>query len=101
MLLVARNLGTQRRQNGCSAPFNAQVIFVMDDAVVQAHNSIEGSSRQGMPTTLPVVSGCSVVFSNNNAPSQAGTDTNNHDIYGVSRSELVEPCKDIFMDGFE
>ncbi|MBL0042414.1 MAG: hypothetical protein IPP28_15575 [Xanthomonadales bacterium] len=76
-------------------------IFVLDEAAQVAHNAIIGASRQGMPAILPIVSGCSVSFSGNSAPSQAGTDTNNHDVYGTSRSDLTTPCKDIFMDGFE
>lgn len=76
-------------------------IFVLDEAAQVAHNAIPGASRQGMPEVLPMVTGCSVAFSGNSAASQAGTDSNNHDVYGTSRVLLVEPCKDIFLDGFE
>lgn len=76
-------------------------IFAIDEAAETAHNAITGVSRQGMPEILPVVTGCSVSFGGNIAASQAGTDTNNHDVYGASRSELTTPCKDIFKDGFE
>jgi len=76
-------------------------IFVLDQAAQDAHNAIVGASRQDMPELLPVASGCSVSFSGNSAASQAGTDTNNADVYGTSRATLVEPCKDIFMNGFE
>ncbi len=76
-------------------------IFVLDQSAQDFHNGIAGASRQGMPVVLPVVTGCSVGFTGNTAAAQTGTDTNNHDVYGTSRATLVEPCKDIFKDGFE
>lgn len=76
-------------------------IFVLDQAAQTAHNAIVGASVQGMPAVLPTVTGCSVEFAGNVAASQAGSDSNNHDVYGTSRATLVDPCKDIFKNGFE
>lgn len=72
-------------------------IFVIDQAASDAHLG----NRQGMPAQLAEIGGCSVSFSGNVAASHAGTDTNNADVYGASRNALIDPCKDIFMDGFE
>lgn len=72
-------------------------IFVLDQAAVTAHQG----NPDGLPGTLPDIGGCGVSFSGNTAASAGATDTNNADLYGASRSELVTPCKDIFMDGFE
>lgn len=100
MTLINTGFANDSANGGNAAGFGG-AVFVIDQATVDAHNAIEGASRQGMPEVLPEVSGCSVAFSNNSATSQTGDDRNNHDVYGISRAALVEPCKDIFMDGFE
>lgn len=102
VVTITNSLFTSNSVSGNAATARlGGAIFAIDDAAATAHNAIVGASRQGMPEVLPIVTGCSVAFSGNSAPSQAGTDTNNHDVYGASRSELVTPCKDIFKDGFE
>ena len=70
-------------------------IFALD-----ALTSPNGNDS-GYPAALPVVAGCDITFATNSASTQLGTDTDNHDTYGVSRAALIAPCDDLFADGFE
>ncbi|WP_395372979.1 hypothetical protein [Marinicella sp. W31] len=66
-------------------------------------------NNQGMPTTLPTVTGCGVTFVNNNSSSDIGTQNDNDDIFDVGNRinlktglPLTSPCSDIiFLNGFE
>jgi|GEM_PF-4869300 len=59
-------------------------IFVIDQAAETAQKN--QGNIQGMPETLAIVNANGVVFSNNTASDDAGTDTNNDDVYGVEIS---------------
>jgi hypothetical protein len=59
------------------------------------------SNNQGMPTLLPVVSGCANTFTNNSADSHGTTSRDNADTFGADRVGLTLACNDrIFADGF-
>jgi hypothetical protein len=56
---------------------------------------------QGMPTTLPRVSGCMNTFTGNSASAAGATSRDNADTFGADRVGLVLPvCDRIFADGF-
>lgn len=66
-------------------------IFALDTL----SNSTYGND-QGMPTTLPAVTGCGNAFVNNIAEDgEGGPDDNNDHVYGVSQSALEAPCQSI------
>jgi hypothetical protein len=47
---------------------------------------------QGMPSSLPVVTGCDNTFEVSVASDAGDMDTDNPDTFGTSRSELIEAC---------
>ena len=56
---------------------------------------------QGMPTTLPTVSGCANTFSGSSASSAGATSRDNPDTFGADQGGLTLACNDrIFADGF-
>ncbi|MEZ5485268.1 MAG: Ig-like domain-containing protein [Lysobacteraceae bacterium] len=63
-------------------------VAVIDDRTNANNNN------QGMPGSadVPVVTGCGNSFSTNTAGNQGGSDNDNHDTKGVSRSALQAAC---------
>jgi hypothetical protein len=57
-------------------------------------------NNQGMPATLPQVTGCAVTFSFNNAADAGTSNRDNADVFGADRLGLTLACGDrIFADG--
>jgi len=56
---------------------------------------------QGMPTSLPTVTGCTNTFSLSSASNAGTTSRDNADTFGADQVGLMLPCDDrIFADGF-
>ena len=72
-----------------------------DIAAILAVSAARIGQQRMIALVQPGVSSGAFAITTQPAASAGATDTNNVDVYGASRSELVTPCKDIFMDGFE
>ena len=84
---------------GAGGAFNSLgkggAIFVLSSL------SNTNGNDQGMPTALPLVTGCAVSFSNNHATDAGTSSRDNADVYGVDSVVLGLACGDsIFADGF-
>jgi len=57
---------------------------------------------EGMPSTLPVVTGCANAFVDNLAPDAGSGNRDNADVFGADRTGLALDCGErIFADGFD
>ncbi|MCB1717053.1 MAG: IPTL-CTERM sorting domain-containing protein [Candidatus Competibacteraceae bacterium] len=70
-------------------------VFAITAASLANHNG----SSQGLPVTLPTVTGCGNAFENNSAddaaaPDPAQNDTDNPDTFGASWAEVTATCDD-------
>jgi len=63
------------------------------------HNA--SGNDQGMPATLPTVTGCANTFTTNDAADAGNTDLDNVSTFGTSRNRLKASCDVVFASGFE
>ena len=81
---------------GGSGMAKGGAIFALSDLANANGND------EGMPSTLPVVTGCANAFVDNLAPDAGSGNRDNADVFGADRTGLALDCGErIFADGFD